>query len=80
MWIRLIYEALRRDDTRIYSYRAGDPNRSTIDIYSSAGKLIKQLNVCVTSLIRSLRTSLVNNASGIRGPFADSDGLKKSSL
>ncbi|KAL9081601.1 MAG: hypothetical protein Q9159_007217 [Coniocarpon cinnabarinum] len=36
--------ALHRDTSKIYSYRAGDLSKSTIDIYSSAGRLIKQLN------------------------------------
>ncbi|KAF2161409.1 hypothetical protein M409DRAFT_69767 [Zasmidium cellare ATCC 36951] len=36
--------ALRRDDSKIYSYRGTQAAKSTIDIYSCAGKLLRQIS------------------------------------
>ncbi|CAK3796004.1 hypothetical protein MYCGRDRAFT_68201 [Lecanosticta acicola] len=36
--------ALRRDETKVYAFRGNQAAKSTIDIYSCAGKLIRQIN------------------------------------
>lgn len=40
----LISSALHRDENKLYAY-AGKAAKSTIDIYSCAGKLIRSINV-----------------------------------
>lgn len=37
--------ALVRDEDRVFAYRGGESAKTTIDIYSCAGKLIRRTNV-----------------------------------
>jgi len=43
-YIILTFEALWRDDTKVARYHVGAPTKTTIDVYSCAGKLISNIN------------------------------------
>ena len=36
-----------RDEEKLHSYRGTQAAKSSIDIYSCAGKLIRRINVCI---------------------------------
>jgi hypothetical protein len=42
--------AIYRDEDKIHSYRGAQAGKSSIDIYSCAGKLLRRINVCLSSL------------------------------
>jgi hypothetical protein len=70
-----ICKALRRDETKIYAVRNPQTAKPTIDIYSCAGKLIRQIN-CDRDVTAGLGWSedetllVVNNNGGVR-QYAD---------
>jgi vacuolar protein sorting-associated protein 16 len=39
--------AIYRDEGKLHSYRGTQAAKSSIDIYSCAGKLIRRINVCI---------------------------------
>jgi len=43
---RLTSIAVYRDEEKLHTYRGPGASKSSIDIYSCAGKLIRSINVC----------------------------------
>lgn len=51
----LTVTAIYRDDDKLHTYRGPGASKTSIDIYSCAGKLIRSINVCPDHSISHLQ-------------------------
>ena len=75
-WFLLSILALYRDQERIQTYRSTPSSRSSIDVYSCAGRLIRRINVGQDQkrLRLTMAVKEADGFSGIKAPYVDSDG------
>lgn len=66
--------ALYRDEEKLHAYRGTQAAKSSIDIYSCAGKLIRQINVGSLNWLYLTRLAETDSFSGIKAQFEDWDG------
>jgi hypothetical protein len=79
LWIylrrNLTIIAVYRDEEKLHTYRGPGASKSSIDIYSCAGKLIRSINVWYLYIVLA-HTRLLTGYSGTRALSRAWGGLK----
>ena len=69
--------ALYRDEDKLHTYRASNASKSSIDIHSCAGKLIRRINVGdASSEIKILDVVATDVYSGTKAQYVGWDGQR----